>query len=462
MVAMASSPADLSIVDLHGCLSDPHMDSMRFLSEVASRHPSAVSFASGRPTEVFFDDCLPERYLRRFREYLSGTLGYDAAAIRRVLFQYGPTKGVINRLVAENLLVDEGIDVSPESIVITAGCQEAMFLTLRVLCTGEHDIILSVMPAYVGITGAARLLDVPVLPVSSGSSAVDLTDLVKQIRRAREAELRPRACYVIPDFANPSGMQMRVDERRRLLDIAAQEDILLLEDNPYGLFHGDTHHLPTLKSLDASRRVVYLGSYAKTVAPGARVGFVVADQTVDDRDGGGITLLADQISKIKSMVTVNTSSVDQAVIGGALLECAGSLSDVVVRQRAIYSENMNLVQRGLAARFRAGAGAPRGVTWNSPSGGFFIVVTVPFPADDAALAVSAEQFGVLWTPMRHFYAGHGGANQLRLSCSQVSAQEIEDGLDRFAAFVKQFAASPAAGRAPRPLASHNWYPSNRG
>lgn len=413
------------------------MDSMRFLSEFATRYPAAVSFASGRPSEVLFDDDLLERHLRRFRKYLSETLGYDAAAIRRTLFQYGPTKGIINRLVAENLLADEGIEVSPESIVVTAGCQEAMFLTLRALCAGEHDVILAVMPTYVGITGAARLIDVPVLPVSSGSSAVDLTDLAEQIRRAREAKLRPRACYVIPDFANPSGVRMPVDERRRLLRIAAQEDILLLEDNPYGLFHGDAPHLPTLKSLDTSRRVVYLGSYAKTVTPGTRVGFVVADQTVRETAGGGITVLADQISKVKSMVTVNTSSVDQAVIGGALLECAGNLSRVVGRQRAVYSENMKLVRRGLAARFGAGAGAPQGVSWNCPSGSFFTVVTVPFPADNAALAVSAEQFGVLWTPMQHFYAGHGGANQLRLSCSQLSAEEIEDGLDRFAAFVKQ-------------------------
>ncbi|MGH3169474.1 MAG: PLP-dependent aminotransferase family protein [Trebonia sp.] len=438
-----SSRADLSIADLHGCLSDPYMDSMRFLSEFASRYPSAVSFASGRPSEVPFDDDLLERYLHRFRKYLSETLGYDAAAIRRVLLQYGPTKGIINSLVAGNLLADEGIEARPESVVVTTGCQEAMFLTLRALCAGKRDAILAVIPTYVGITGAARLVDMPVLPVSSGSGAVDLPDLEAQIGRARQDGLRPRACYVIPDFANPSGMQMRLGERRRMLEIAAREDILVLEDNPYGLFHGGTRHMPTLKSLDESRRVVYLGSYAKTVTPGTRVGFVVADQTVVDPDGGGVTLLADQIAKIKSMVTVNTSSVDQAVIGGALLECDGNLSGLVAPQRAIYSENMKIVQRGLAARFRTGAGTPPGVSWNSPSGSFFTVVTVPFAADEEALAVSAAQFGVLWTPMRHFYTGQGGADQLRLSCSELSPEEIEDGLDRFAAFVRQYAGSPA-------------------
>lgn len=450
MAKTNSASGDLSIADLHGCLGDPYMDSMRFLSEVATRYPSAISFASGRPSEALFEDDQPERYLRRFREHLAD-LGQDAAAIRRTLFQYGPTKGIINRLVAENLRIDEGIEAAPESIVITAGCQEAMFLIVRTLCADERDVLLAVMPTYVGITGAARLLDVPVLPVASGSSAVDLADLVSQLRRAREAGLRPRACYVIPDFANPSGLQMSVEERRRLLQIAEQEDILLLEDNPYGLFHGDAEHLPTLKSLDTSRRVVYLGSYAKTVFPGARVGFMVADQLVSDGDGSVVAPLADQVSKIKSMVTVNTSSIDQAVIGGALLECGGSLSGALARQRAIYRDNLDLVQRRLTALFGAGTEVPRGVSWSSPQGSFFTVVTVPFPADDTAMVVSAEKFGVLWTPMRHFYTGQGGANELRLSCSQLTSEEIEHGLDRFAAFVAHYGSTPVSAGADADL-----------
>lgn len=106
-----------------------------------------------------------------------------------------------------------------------------------------------------------------------------------------------------------------------LLEVAEREGVLLLEDNPYGLFHGGGRTPPTLKALDTGRRVVYLGSFAKTVLPGARVGYAVADHRV--RDAQGATgLFADQLSKIKSMVTVNTSPIAQAVVGGALLENA--------------------------------------------------------------------------------------------------------------------------------------------
>ena len=106
--------------------------------------------------------------------------------------------------------------------------------------------------------------------------------------------------------------------------MAAQEDLLLLEDNPYGTF-GDGARLPTLKALDTGRRVVYLGSFAKTGFPGARVGYAVADQRVA-ADDGTASLLADELSKIKSMVSVNTSPVAQAVVGGKLLETAAASS----------------------------------------------------------------------------------------------------------------------------------------
>ncbi|MEY9842843.1 DNA-binding transcriptional MocR family regulator [Streptacidiphilus sp. EB103A] len=118
----------------------------------------------------------------------------------------------------------------------------------------------------------------------------------------------------MPDFANPTGAHMDLSTRLRLLDIAEQEDIVQLEDNPYGLFHGSSPHLPTLKALDRAARVIYLGSFAKTVIPGARIGYVVADQPVSAPGRAG--LLADEMSKIKSMVTVNTPAVAQAVVAG--------------------------------------------------------------------------------------------------------------------------------------------------
>ena len=294
--------------------------------------------------------------------------------------QYGRTKGIVHHLIARNLAVDERITVDPEAIVVTVGCQEAMFLVLRALRAEASDVLFAVAPTYVGLTGAARLVDLPVRPVAGGPDGVDLADLRAGVRRARAEGLRPRACYVMPDFANPSGVSMDTAQRRRLLDLAAEEDLLLIEDNPYGLFPATgTDRRPTLKALDTARRVVYLGSFAKTVLPGARVGYVVADQRVGGSDGT-VGPLADQLAKIKSMVTVNTSPISQAVIGGALLAHDCSLVAANVRERAAYARNLGHLVAGLARRFPAGGP----VRWTVPAGGFFVVVTVPFRRRRAA------------------------------------------------------------------------------
>lgn len=424
---------DLTMADLHPSLEDPALTSMNLLNEIANHYPDAVSFAAGRPYEEFWDvDDLP-RYLARFSEHLRTDRGYSEERVRRTLFQYGRTKGIVHDLVAANLELDEGIVVDPESIVVTVGCQEAMVLVLRALRSGPEDVLLAVSPTYVGLTGAARLLDMPVLPVASGEAGVDLDDLLDQVQGARAAGLRPRALYVMPDFANPSGVSMPEKTRRALLKLAREEDFLLLEDNPYGLFHGG-ERVPTCKALDEHRRVVYLGSFAKTVLPGARVGYVVADQTVLDQDGS-VRLLADELSKIKSMLTVNTPALAQAVVGGKLLEHGCSLVRANEAVRAVYAANRALLVDGLAARFGAGSA----VTWNVPAGGFFVVVTVPFPADDALLTRSARDYGVLWTPMHHFYDtdGHGrnGLRSLRLSCSVLTPEQIDTGLDRLSRLI---------------------------
>lgn len=424
---------ELTVATLHGSLTDPALESMNFLNEVASRYPRAVSFASGRPLEEFFDVTLVHDYLDSFCVYLRDELGYDQAHVNRTLFQYGRTKGIVHELIARELAIDEDITIDPEAIVVTVGAQEAMFITARALRADERDILLTVAPTYVGLIGAARLADMPVWTVRGGADGIDLDHLSGQVRRAREMGLRPRACYLMPDFANPSGLSLSVPLRHEVLDLAAAEDILLLEDNPYGMFH-DGSHSPTLKALDSRRQVIYLGTFAKTGFPGARVGYVIADQRVL-ADNGKESLLADELSKIKSMVTVNTSAVAQAVVGGKLLRHRYSLAAANRRETAAYLRNLRLLLHGLSRRFPVVTGSSAPVRWNSPAGGFFVVVTVPFLADDALLERCAREYGVLWMPMSHFYSGEGGLHQLRLACSQLTPDLIEAGLDRFAAFV---------------------------
>ncbi|MEU9291569.1 PLP-dependent aminotransferase family protein [Streptomyces sp. NPDC048275] len=413
---------------------------MNFLNEIAQRFPDAVSFAPGRPFEGFFDTSLVHDYLRRFERYLEEEKGYDAAQVRRTLFQYGRTKGIVHELIARHLELDEGLSVDPESVVVTVGCQEAMFLVLRALRADERDVVLAVSPSYVGLTGAARLVDMPVLEVAGGPRGVDLDSLATVVREARARGLRPRACYLVPDFSNPSGVSLDLETRHALLDLAEREDLLLLEDNPYGYFSADGERLPTLKALDTRRRVVYLGSFAKTGLPGARIGYLVADQSVAGSDGR-VGLLADQLSKIKSMLTVNTSPIAQAVIAGKLLTHGCDLHEANEREIAVYRGNLKRLLAGLARHFPPDGGS--GVSWNVPRGGFFLVVTVPFRADDKLLEISARDHGVLWTPMCYFSSDPEAIHQIRLSFSLVTEEQIDLGLDRFAALVALVARQPS-------------------
>lgn len=181
--------------------------------------------------------------------------------------------------------------------------------------------------------------------------------------------------------------------------------------------------------------MVHLGSYSKTVFPGARVGFVVADQRVRDAEGGE-HLLADELAKIKSMVTVNTSSLSQAAVAGALLGARGRLSQLNAEAAAHYGATLREMLRQLDARLPADRREALGVRWNEPTGGFFLTLRVPFRVDDALVTTSAQDFGVIWTPMTHFHPGTGGHHGIRLSISYLTPAEIEEGTARLARFVE--------------------------
>ncbi|MEV6347596.1 PLP-dependent aminotransferase family protein [Actinoplanes sp. NPDC051851] len=430
---MAVQNIDLRRRDLHGSVADPVLDTMNFLNEVTLRYPDAISFAPGRPYDGFFDT---EEIFRHLRRYLDHLLEEGAAPeqVRTAMYQYGPTAGQIREIIADSLRADEGIDVPPESVVVTVGAQEGMLLVLRALCGGPEDVLMVSSPCYVGITGAARLLDVPVSPVEEGPDGFRCADLAAAIDREVAAGRRPRAFYVVPDHSNPSGTTMSRAARDELLELAARYRLLILEDSPYRLVSPGTP-LPTLKSLDRHRSVVHLGSYSKTVFPGARVGFVVADQRVDP-GGDRETLLADELSKIKSMVTVNTSSLSQAVVAGMLLAADGRVSELNLKAAAYYGDAMQAVLRRLDQRLPTARRAELGVSWNSPAGGFFLAMRVPFRADNAALTRSAQEHGVIWTPMSYFHPWGGGDHGIRLSTSYLTPAEIDEGVTRLADFIE--------------------------
>ncbi|MEU0946685.1 aminotransferase class I/II-fold pyridoxal phosphate-dependent enzyme [Streptomyces canus] len=438
-VRSVGTGAWLSAQDLHASLSDPLLDTMNFLNEVTHRYPDAISFAPGRPYDGYFDVEQIFTHLRGYLDHLAAE-GRSPAEIRDTLFQYGPTGGRIREVIADWLRKDEGIDVPPESIVVTVGCQEAMVLALRALIAQPEDVVMVAAPCYVGITGAARILDLRLAGVAERADGLRVADVEAAVRAERARGRRPRVFYVVPDHANPSGHTMSLETRHALLDLAEQLDILLLEDSPYRSVSPGPQ-LATLKSLDHGRRVVHLGSFSKTLFPGARVGFAIADQPV-----AGAGLLADELAKIKSMITVNTSPLSQAAVAGMLLAADGHASRLNTETSAHYGNAMAATLRRLDACFPADRRAGLGLDWTRPSGGFFVAVNVPFVADNAALARSAQDFGVIWTPMSYFYPTGGGERALRLSTSYLSQDEIDEGVVRLARFIEAEAEAETEAR----------------
>ena len=421
---------------LNPALGSPVLEVMNFLNEVSHRYPRAISFAPGRPAESFFDLAEVSIHIERYVAHRARELGVPTERVRASLGQYGRTNGIICDLLAKHLEVDEQISVEKEAIMVTSGAQEGMSILLQGLFDRTQDVILCTDPNYVGMTGAAAILGVEVEAVRMGPEGLELDDLVHRIDRVRRRGKRARALYDIPDFHNPMGSRLPADRRMRLLKLARAEGFLVIEDNPYGRFAFEDDAVPTLKALDRHRSVIYLGTFSKTLAPGLRVGYLVADQTVTSAARGGATVtLAEELAKVKSLSSVNTSALMQAAVGGFLLEGEGSLAARVEPRRAHYRARRDRMLEALVRHFGPGSALEGRLRWSRPSGGFFITVQTPFAWGERDVARCADSFGVVVCPMSFFSIEPGREMEIRLSFSYVSESEVDEGVSRLAAFV---------------------------
>src|SRR5437868_12115340 len=186
---------ELARETLHVSVTDPVSASMNFLNEVASRFPDAISLAAGRPFDEFHSVADVDKHLQAYLTHLRER-GVDGAGSRSLLTQYGRTNGHIGGLIARMLEVDEDILVPDAAVMVTAGCQEAMVIALRGLCAGPADVILAAEPCYVGITGAARILGIEVVPVPESPDGLRPEAVAEVAAAMRASGRRPRALYL--------------------------------------------------------------------------------------------------------------------------------------------------------------------------------------------------------------------------------------------------------------------------
>ncbi|MBN3772776.1 PLP-dependent aminotransferase family protein [Burkholderia sp. Se-20378] len=422
---------------------------MNFLNEVASEFPAAISLAAGRPADRLFERLDHSALLQALIRYEKHALhGHTGKALNAWLLQYGRTAGLIHELVAHQVQTDEGVATHADRTVITAGCQEALALCLPELCPDPKDVVLVCNPTYIGITGAAHASGVALsaLPGAESDIAAQIERAVAQLHReGRQA----RAVYLIPDFDNPTGRVLDLSQRRAVLSACTRHRIVVLEDNPYGMFRYDGDVVPPMAALDEVGCVIYLSTYSKTISPALRVGALTLPDTLFG-DRAARQALFQALVQRKSFITVNTSQICQAIIGGLLLEQEGSLRGWIQPTLEAYRVNRDTMLAQLQTTF---VPWPDSIRWNRPDGGFFLTVDLPFRFDAQAVTACATECHVIVMPMAFFAFDNSHDQRIRLAFSAVDPSQIRTGIAALGRFIeRKMTQAQSRSGTPIPLA----------
>ena len=407
-----------------------------FLNDIQYQFPDAISFAAGQPEETFF---YVDEQIKKFDLYvdhISANSGKSRESTIAKLAQYSRTKGIVNELIAEYLRKDENIYVKPDNILVTVGAQEAFAVIVSTVCNRDKDVILVEDPSYIGLSSFAKTFGYKIEGVRSNDEGIDLKQLRNRIIEIDRAGKKVKLLYVIPDFQNPSGSHMPIGNRLKLLELAQQYNFLIIEDSVYNSFTYSQKKTPTLKSLDKWNRVIYVGSFSKSLFPGLRIGLIAADQKLEN-EIGEVCGLIDEMVKVKAQLTNNTSTICQAILGGILLHLDHSFSEWNRPKLESYRKKRNMMVSALDTYIRQFEnGWSKGITWIEPDGGFFIKMNLPFEVGPDEVRECAKKYHVIICPMRYFYLKDGGEKEIRLAFSNVDLPDIDEGVRRLASFLR--------------------------
>jgi DNA-binding transcriptional MocR family regulator len=363
--------------------------------------PGIISFAGGIPDPTLFPrETIASAYAR--------ILGDPATA--QTALQYAVSEGYLSlRQWLVGHMARLGVACAPEHILITNGSQQALDFLAK-LFVGPGDIVLAARPTYLGALQAFSAYEAAYGAFPGLGGAAD-------------AGQGAKLAYLMPDFANPSGRTLTLDERYAALAMAENLDLPVIEDAAYEQLYFDAAPLPALLALDSARggidagRVIYCGTFSKTVVPGLRIGWLVAPRPVIEK-----------LVLIKQASDLHTSCLNQM----AMLEVAGEIvPDHTALIRAAYRERRDAMLAALAAAM------PEGVTWSRPAGGMFLWLTLPEHIDAAQLLErSIATANVAFVPGAAFFPDRSVRNALRLSFSLNSPAEIADGISRLAGVIR--------------------------
>jgi monomeric phenylalanine-4-hydroxylase len=272
-------------------LGEEFIDVIGFLNDIRHKFPEAVSFAAGQPDESFFN---VESHIARFDSYVRHVMtqtGESRETVIGSIGQYNKTKGIINGIVSEYLHKDEDIKIDGDHILMTLGAQEAFAVIVSTICDREKDVILVEDPSYIGVNSFSRIFGYKTQGVPVDEEGIDIKLLKEKILEINKSGKTVKLLYTIPDYQNPTGCSMPTGSRLKLLELAQKYNFLIVEDSVYNSFTYAQKKNPTLKSLDRYKRVIYVGSFSKSLFPGLRMGLIAADQYVENDKGEQVQLI---------------------------------------------------------------------------------------------------------------------------------------------------------------------------
>ena len=379
-----------------------------------TERPDMISFAGGLPAPELF----PLEEIRAATAQVLATRGSRA-------LQYGETEGVpeLRDWIAARFR-KPGLPITRSNVMIVTGGQQGLDLLGRVLLDPGDRVIVE-NPTYLALLSAWRPLGVEFLPAAADAEGIQVDSLATSLLQ------EPKLLYTIPNFQNPGGTTLSARRREALVEWARVHQVGLIEDDPYGELRFEGSTLPSLLSLDARHstsnqqegaslqgNVAYCGTFSKVLAPGLRVGWIIAPEE-----------LLEKLIQAKQATDLHTSSLSQHLCYQLLLD--GVLERQIPRLRQAYGERRDTMLAALQRYF------PAGIRWNKPDGGMFFLMTLPESMDAKDVLKEAIQHNVAFVPGEEFHLHGQGRNTLRLNFSNASRERIEEGMKRLGAVIKK-------------------------
>lgn len=390
-------------IDINNYLSDNaknmRRSAIRDLLSVANK-PEIISFGGGFPNQ----DTFPVEDLKQIMNDLLTEEPHK-------VLQYGSTEGsvLLRQQLAKKYQAD-GLDVTEKNIVITTASQQAIDLVSRILIN-PGDTILCGLPSYLGALQAFYSYQANPVGIPKDEHAEVVVKTLCALGR------KPKFIYAIPDYQNPTGVTMTMEQRLEIVEVAKKYDLIILEDSPYKEIRFDGESLPTIYSM-CPERVILLGTLSKTFAPGLRLGWVLASEQVIEK-----------IIVAKQSADLCTPILNQELAGRYI--ASGKFDENLKKTIALYRGKRDLMLECLEKYM------PEGVTWTKPDGGLFMLVTLPKNMDARDLFNLAIKENVAFIIGEVFFCDGGGQNTLRLNFSYVSDEKMVEGVKRLARATKK-------------------------